>query len=115
MGQLTWKLSVSSSLSTPNPPTAPLQVGVQRDPGLEDGPQQKQWVSFLAVEAILLISLLGLNPGLSYSILSLCWATVGLRNPEAATLDVLLDPHPSPELLTLPLLSPCVSIALVWP
>lgn len=50
-------------------PTAPLQVGVQRDPGLEGVPEQKQWVSFLAVEALLLTSLLGLHPVLSYSVL----------------------------------------------
>lgn len=63
------------------PSTAPLQVGVQRDPGLEVGPEQKQWVSFLAVKAVHLTSLLGLHPGLSYSIR---WSIVGLRNPEAA-------------------------------
>lgn len=85
MGQLSLEAhSVSPSLSTLNPPTAPLQVGVQRDPSLEVGPEQKQWVSFLTVEAIHLTSLLALHPGLSYTIRSLCWSIVGLRDPEAA-------------------------------
>lgn len=96
--------------------TAPLQVGVQRDPGLEDVLEQKQWVSSLAVEALLLTSLLGLHLVLSYSVL-ICagpfWASGTPK--QLLPLNVLQDPHPTPDLLTFPLLSPCVSIALVWP
>lgn len=97
-------------------PTAPLQAGVQRDPGLEGIPEQKQRVSSLAADALLLTSLLGLHPGLSYSVL-ICagpfWASGTPK--QLLPLDVLLDPHPTPDPLTFPLLSPCVSVALVWP
>lgn len=81
------------SLSTSNPHSSSAGWCTKRSwPGRR--PAAEAVGEFPTVEAILLTSLLGLKPGLSYSMPSLCWSTVGLRNPEAAPLDVLLDPIP---------------------